>query len=121
MTKAKADLIAFGQTEDETTLREIVERWPSDLITGMELTNLLQDGGPSRPATRHAMDRVGIRKLGMKVRTYCQGSQRIYVVRNFDEWASKNYETIKEAVGNRSEDTLRNTFDEGPFTAPEAA
>ena len=111
INKAKAELVAFGQSEDEVTLRDLVTRWCSDLITGMEITNLLQDGGPSRPATRHAMDRVGIRKLSAKVRHYSQGSQRIYALRNFDKWAAASYAAVKVEIDRVSDDGKRSSFE----------
>ena len=37
MNAGKAELVAFSQTEHDLTLREIVARWPVDLITALEL------------------------------------------------------------------------------------
>lgn len=86
MNTAKAELVAFSLTEDDLTLREIVAHWPVDLITNSELTNLLEEGGPSRPAARHAMDRAGLQRLARRVRLDAQGSQRAYVIRNLPRW-----------------------------------
>ena len=95
MTEAKASLIAFGQSEDDATLVAIVKDWPVDIITGLELTNLLEDGGPSRPATRHAMDRAGIRKIERRVRVDDQGSQRCYAARNAAKWCAADHDKLK--------------------------
>ncbi len=98
MNAAKADLVAFGQTEDEVTLAEIVKRWPVDIITAYELNGLLEDGGPSRPAVRHAMDRAGIRKIDHRVRVDGQGSQRCHAVRNFAKWRAAEYDELKAEI-----------------------
>lgn len=98
MTAAKAELVAFGQSEDEITLRDIAGLWPVDLITALELTNLLQDGGPSRPATRHSMDRVGIRKVSGKVKVHGQGTQTAYAVRNFEEWSIADHSKRRDEI-----------------------
>jgi hypothetical protein len=99
MNAAKAELVSFSQTEDDTTLKDIVAHWPVDLITGYELTNLLEEGGPSRPATRHGMDRAGIRKLGtQKVKVYGQGPQRCYAVRNFHRWVAAEHSKKKAEI-----------------------
>jgi hypothetical protein len=98
MTAAKAELVAFGRTEDEITLRDIADMWPVDLITALELNNLLEDGGPSRPATRHAMDRVGIRKVSGKVKVSSQGTQTAYAVRNFDAWSNADHSKRRDEI-----------------------
>ena len=111
LNAAKAELIAFSQTEDDTTLREIVAHWPVDLITSYELTKLLEEGGPSRPATRHAMDRAGIRRLGtQKVKLHVQGPQRCYAVRNFDRWAAAAHHEKKNEIERECEHTKRGSI-----------
>lgn len=98
LNAAKAELIAFSQTEDDATLKAVVAHWPVDLITAYELTNLLEDGGPSKPAVRHALDRAGFRKLDRKVKISGQGAQRVYVVRNFAVWANAAHHACKAHI-----------------------
>lgn len=107
MNAAKAELVAFGETEDDLTLKEVVRHWPVDLITHYELTNFLEDGGPSRPAARHAIDRVGLRRLPRRGRLDVQGSQRAYIVRNFPRWFAAPHSDLKAEIERISEGEKR--------------
>jgi hypothetical protein len=98
MTAAKAELIAFSQGEDDLTFKEIAAEWPVDVITNQELTSLLDDGGPSRPSVRHAMDRNGIRKLERRVRVGPQSAKRTYAVRNFSRWAVAEHHELNAEI-----------------------
>jgi hypothetical protein len=112
MNAAKAELVAVNQTEDDLMLRAIVARWPTDLITACELTKLLEDGGPSKPSVRHAMDRAGIRRLGeKKVRIYSQGPQRIYALRNLQRWLTASYDEKVDEIQRVTEAQKRNALD----------
>lgn len=109
MTDAKSALIAFGQSEDEGTLKDIVAHWPVDLITAYELTNLLEVG-PTARATRHAMDRVGIRRLDEKVKVPFQGTQRTYCLRNYPHWSAASHAKRAEQIDAYSEAQKRKSI-----------
>jgi hypothetical protein len=113
MNEAKAELVSFGQTEDDLMLKEVVAHWPVDLITNYELTNLLEDGGPSRPAARHAMDRAGLRKLARRIRLDSQGSQRAHIVRNYGRWSEAPHAALKAEVERMSEGAKREAIGRG--------
>lgn len=103
MTQAKLDLIACSQTEDDVASREVVKRWPVDLITAAELTHILGNGGLARSPARHAIERAGIRRTSeTKVRIYGHGPQRVYAVRNFEHWRkatpSEKAEEVRRAT-----------------------
>lgn len=97
MNEAKSELVAFSQSEDDLTLRDIAAQWPVDVITNFELRNLLEGDGPDRPAGRHALDRVGFRKLDRKVKIHSQGAQRAYAIRNHARWLkAAHHELVAE-------------------------
>lgn len=98
MNAAKAELVAFSQSEDDVILKEVAARWPVDLILSHELESLLGDGGAKRPAARHAMDRAGLRKLQKKIKFFEHGAQNVYAIRNFEQWASANAEQQRDHI-----------------------
>lgn len=109
MTDAKAALIAMGQSDDDMTLRDISEKWPVDLITGYELTNLLE-GRPALPATRHAMDKANFRKINEKVRVPGQGSQTVYAIRNYPFWSTASHLLRAQQIDQYGEQAKRKTI-----------
>jgi hypothetical protein len=116
MNGAKAELVAFSQTEDDLMLREIVARWPVDLITAYELTNLLEEGGPSRASARHAMDRAGICRLGeKKVRIHGQGPQRVYALRDLQRWSGASYDEKADEIERKTESEKRIALEGGKW------
>lgn len=98
MNAAKRDLVEFGQSEDDLTLRAIAARWPVDLITNLELRNNLDGDGPDRPAVRHALAHVGFRRLPIKVRVNGQGSQRVHSVRHHGKWQNARHDLLKAEI-----------------------
>jgi hypothetical protein len=96
ITEAKAELIAVTQSEEEATFKELVARWPVDLITASELWPHLGLDELKRPATRHAMERAGIRKL-RKVRT-ARRSENIYALRNYDQWSNCDADKLRAEI-----------------------
>ena len=111
INRAKAELIAFSQSDDDTTLKTIVAHWPVELITGLEITNALGDGGATKASVRHSMDRAGIRKLPRKVRLYEQGVQNIYALKRFDHWVARQPDDLKTEVYRASDSEKRDSMD----------
>lgn len=64
MTSAKAALLERTRPAEEQCLRDIVERWPVDIITSDELHTLMGDDRPKGAALRYALERAGIEKVG---------------------------------------------------------
>lgn len=111
MNEAKAELVAFSQSEDDLTLRDIAAHWPVDVITNMELRNLLDGDGPDKPAGRHAIDRAGFRKLeARKIKVYGQGSQRAYIIRNHAYWLKAAHQDLKLEIERFSDEGKRDSL-----------
>ena len=98
MNNAKAELVAFSQSEDDVRAKEIAAHWPVDIILACELTGAFGDDGVKRPAVRHALDRAGIRKLPKKLKFYTLGTQNAYAIRNFGQWAAATPQQQKDHV-----------------------
>lgn len=97
MNAAKAALVEFNRTEDDDVCAELVARWPVDLMTAKEINAVLPGyEGLQRPAARHALDRVGIRKL-RKVRTGI-GSENVYALRNAESWLARSAAEMKAEI-----------------------
>lgn len=106
MTEAKAELVAFSQSEDDATFKEVAGQWPVDLITNYEITGLLEAGDTITPAVRHGLDRAGIRKLEGKVRLTSK-PQRVYAVRDYQRWLVAPHHERKAEIERLSEDAKR--------------
>lgn len=103
MNQAKSELIAFSQSEEDSVLKTIAARWPVEIITALEVTNAVGDGGPSKASVRHSMDRAGLRKLPRKVRVYGQGAQNIYAVKRFHHWAAQQPDVLRGEINRVSD------------------
>ena len=111
MTAAKAELVAFSQSEADLTLKEIAAHWPTDLITNRELHNLMDGDGPDKPAGRHALDRAGFRKISeRKVKVTGQGAQRVYIIRNHERWADAPHHDLKAEIERYGEESKRGSI-----------
>jgi Family of unknown function (DUF5906) len=110
MNEAKRNLVAFNQTEDDLILRDIADRWPVDLITNYELRNLLAGEGPDRPATRHAIDRAGLRRLPKRVKVHGQGPQWVHSIRNHERWQTAQHGILKAEIERFSESDKRSAI-----------
>lgn len=110
MNRAKAELIAFSQSEDDATLKRVAEQWPVELITGAEITAALGEGSSTRSA-RHAMDRAGLRKLPRKVRFYEQGVQNVYAIKRFEHWERASVGEIKDQLNSATDEAKRDSLD----------
>lgn len=106
MTDAKAALISMSQTEDDNTLQDVASGWPVDLITGLELTNLLE-GRLALAATRFAIDRAGLRKIDKKVKVPGQGTQTVFSIRNHGVWKDADHQKRAAHVDMYSEEDKR--------------
>ena len=97
MTEAKAELVSFSRSADDEVCTDLVAHWPVDVITASEM-NLRLPGFDAlqRPASRHAMDRAGIRKL-RKVRIKTQ-TQAAYALRQYEQWASRGAQELKAEI-----------------------
>lgn len=121
MNRAKAELIAFSQSEEDGTLKAIAARWPVEVITALEITNALGEGGPSKASVRHSMDRAGIRKLPRKVRVPGQGAQHLYAIKRFQHWATQQAETLRGEVERVQEHVKTGCFDHDDHSEAQAA
>ena len=96
-TEAKAELIALTQSEDDAICKELVARWPVDVITAAELNKRLTGyDGLKHPAVRHAMDRAGIRRL-RKVRI-TNGTEIIYSLRDHEKWKEREADDLRSEL-----------------------
>ena len=104
LNTAKAELVGFGQTETDLTLREVAAKWPVDVITNHELTNLLDGETIDKAHVRHALERAGLRRISArKVKVFEQGAQRTHVIRNHDKWIAAPHNEIKTEIERLSE------------------
>lgn len=110
-TEAKAELIALTQSEDDAICKELVARWPVDVITAAELNKHLTGyDGLRRPAVRHAMDRAGIRRL-RKVRT-THRPELIYSLRDHEAWKERGPDDLRSELDRVPEQEKLSALDE---------
>lgn len=121
MNRAKAELIAFSQSDEDATLKVIVRNWPVELITGLEITRALGDGGATKASVRHSMDRAGIRKLTRKVRFFEQGVQNVYALQRFDHWVAQQPDKVRGELNRASDEKKREALDPEADPCAEAA
>lgn len=98
MNEAKLALIAVGKSETDLALKDLVDRWPSDVICAAEMNALLGDDALKAPGTRHAMDRAGITRLERKVRLRNAQPQRVYAIRNHSHWVAAPSSEIRVEI-----------------------
>lgn len=97
MNQAKAELVAFSQSEEDTTLQEIAARWPVDIITTKEIAFLLGVEGKLSASIRHAIDRAGLRRRQNKVKVRGE-TQVAYVIRNWARWMDADHAKVVKEI-----------------------
>ena len=102
MNQAKADLIAFGMTDEDTKLKEIAARWPVEVVTNGEISDFLGDGAMNRQGMKHSLERAGIRKLGQRVRIDGQGLQNLNAIKRFHQWKTASPGELNAEVNRAS-------------------
>lgn len=115
ITKAKAELLERTRSDDEQTLRKIVQRWPVDVVTNEELQEQLGYDGLKGAALRHALDRAGIVKLREWKNPTSMGVRRrviAYAVRNAHDWRDADLTAVRREIGRINQVTKELIFDE---------
>jgi hypothetical protein len=89
MTAAKAALLDRTRSDDEEVLRDLVERWPVDIITSEELHERLGENRVKGTVLRYALERAGIVKVGKWSVVVHFGRKEVsaYALRNTSHWA----------------------------------
>jgi len=104
MNDAKTALVEFSQSEEDAVCKSLVSHWPVDLMTATEMNaqlpgyNALQSS-----ATRHAMDRVGIRKLNKKIR-HAGALEGVYAIRGHPKWNSSSTDAVRGEIDRATKD-----------------
>lgn len=100
MTAAKAALLDRTRSEDEQLLRDVVDKWPVDIVTSDELHERLGENRVRGAALRHALERANIRKVGKWSGTTFLGRREIsaYALRNADQWAAARTQELRAEV-----------------------
>jgi hypothetical protein len=102
MTTAKATLLERTRPAEEQVLRDIVERWPVDIITSDELHTLLDDERLKGTAFRYALERASVEKVGTwkKHSGDYVSRQRAngYAVRNAEVWKKASIAQMRAEV-----------------------
>jgi hypothetical protein len=104
MNDAKTALVEFSQSEEDAVCKALLSHWPVDLMTATEMNaklpgyNALQSS-----ATRHAMDRVGIRKLNKKIR-HTGTLEGVYAIRNHAKWNSVSTDAVRGEIDRATKD-----------------
>lgn len=91
MNSAKAELVAFSQSDDDAKLKDLAASWPLDIIMAFELDAVLGEYALTRSGVRHALDRAGLRKIG-KIKFFDRKAQGVYTIRNHLNWSAKTAE-----------------------------
>jgi hypothetical protein len=101
MNDAKAALVDFNQSAEDAACKLLVAKWPVDLMTASELSEKLPGYEPlNQPASRHALDRAGVRKYAAKDKVRVNGNpERIYILRNHINWSACTIEAIRDEIG----------------------
>lgn len=110
-TAAKTALLQRTRSEDEQMLHELRGRWPVDIITSVELHQLMGEGGElNRHALRYALERAGIVKITeWKSSLDPQGPRKkvaVYAVRNAKQWEDANPTALRAEI-NRYDLTMK--------------
>ena len=104
MNGAKIALVEFSQSAEEAVCKSLVSQWPVDLMTASELSVKLPGYDPLlNRATRHAMDRVGIRKLSKKVR-HAGKLEGVYAIRGYNYWDKCDPPTVRAEIDRATKD-----------------
>lgn len=102
ITTAKATLLERTRPAEEQVLRDIVERWPVDIVTSDELHTLLDDERLKGTAFRYALKRAGVEKVGTwkKYSGDYISRQRAngYAVRNAEVWKKASIAQMRAEV-----------------------
>lgn len=104
MTAAKAALLDRTRSDDEQVLRDLVERWPVDIITSDELHERLGENRVKGTVLRYALERAGIVKVGKWSAATHFGRREVsaYALRNTSDWANAPTPALKAEVGRMS-------------------
>ena len=104
MTAAKAALLDRTRSEDEQVLRDIVERWPVDVITSEEIHERLGDNRVKGTVLRYALERAGIVKVGKWSAATHFGRKEVsaYALRNSSHWGTASTTKLKAEVARMS-------------------
>jgi hypothetical protein len=104
MNDAKTALVEFSQSEEDAVCKALVSHWPVDLMTATEMNAKLPGYKPLQSiAARHAMDRVGIRKLSKKIR-HTGGLEGVYAIRNHPKWNSASTDVVRGEIDRATKD-----------------
>jgi hypothetical protein len=100
MTAAKSELLQRTRSEEERVLRDIVSRWPVDIITSAELHNLIDDQRLTGASFRYALGRAKIVRVG-EWRANAEGyparpKVTAYAIRNHGLWKGANTARLRE-------------------------
>ncbi len=110
MNDAKTALVEFSQSEEDAVCKALVSNWPVDLMTATEMNGKLPGYKPLQSsATRHAMDRVGIRKLNKKIR-HTGTLEGVYAIRNHAKWNSASTDTVRGEIDRATKDEKASTM-----------
>ena len=94
----------FSQSEEDAVCKALVSNWPADVMTATEMNTQLPGYNPlQNSATRHAMDRVGIRKLNKKIR-HTGGLEGVYAIRNHAKWNSASTDAVRGEIDRATKD-----------------
>jgi hypothetical protein len=104
MNDAKIALVEFSESQEDAVCKALVSKWPVDLMTATELSGKLPGYDPLlNRATRHAMDRFGIRKLRKKVR-HAGKLEGVYAIRNHGGWNVANPDQVRAEIDRVTKD-----------------
>ncbi len=104
MNDAKTALVEFSQSEEDAVCKVLVIKWPADVMTATEMNAQLPGYKPLQSsATRHAMDRVGIRKLSKKIR-HTGALEGVYAIRNHPKWNSASTDAVRGEIDRATKD-----------------
>jgi len=104
MNDAKTALVEFSQSEEDAVCKSLANKWPVDLITASEMNaRLPRYDALQSSATRHAMDRVGIRKLNKKIR-HTGTLEGVYAIRNHAKWNSASTDGVRGEIDRATKD-----------------
>ena len=105
LNAAKRALIAAGRTEEEFTLREIVAKWPVDLISRIEIGEAIGPEGSKNAMLRQMLLKVGLTRVAkMKASSlHNLNSPKsinvpVYAVRDAHRWRTASKQAMRTEV-----------------------
>lgn len=105
MNAAKQALVNANKSDEEKLFEDIAQRWPVDVITGVEITELTGSQPTSNRARGYALDRAGIKsvrkiKVGRGLNPFAQA----YALRNHDKWGRASPAVLRQEVDRATRD-----------------